>query len=408
MLRILAICFAAVANAEDFTGTPFRWPDMLKNGGRVVQVLTHESSGKPAEWNYPRWYAKYPMRFVEDIPVPPGKDVAGGELVVLEYDITQKMGLGSQDLMDKAKSMGALGSFMMDHFSPKHNELGLIAKDKTGNEVGRYVFSLWPIGNDEMVDLNRQLRQQPHEVNNSVVTKNRAVTSIELSKANTWWGLPQDTKQIHVSNLNKQGYDRVLQAVKEFSETHPYFNDYEITMPGGAVKMPAVTCNTLIEHVVKASTNQKAFDDGIGKMGYLALSVDKKKAAQFKAMGTQHLKEIMANKKNWRDHYNKDMYVVPAYYDEKGKPLAAGLKEVPEQWYVVWTNGVNWRQNYVKAEKFQLKSGIKAGSKIGLNMRQIDPGFEPVIESHQQPQKPVQQPQRKGKGKGKKNMLKQH
>jgi len=406
MLKTLAICLAVVAHAEDFTGQPFRWPDMLKNGGRVVQVLTHESTGKPAEWNYPKWYSKYPMRFVEEIPTPPGNEIAGGELVVLEYDITDKMGLGSDNLKNAAKSFGALGSMMMEHFSPKHNELGLIAKDKSGNEVGRYVFSLWPIGNDEVDDLSKDLRQRPRLFNNSVVTKNRAVTSIELSKANTWWGLPKDTKQIHVSNLNLQGYQRTIQAVKEYSEKHPYFNDYEVTMPDGKVKMPAVTCNSLIEYVIGAATNQKAFNDGLGKMGYLALSVDKKKSHDLHAVPTQHVRDLMNNHRVFGPHYNKDMYIVPAYYDERGEPLPTGTKEEPEQWYIVWSKGVNWRQNYVKAEKFQLRSGHKQGSQIGLNMRQIDPGFEPVIESHQEKAKP-QGGSKAGKGKkGKKNMLK--
>merc|ERR1719265_1661799 len=119
-----------------------------------------------------------------------------------------------------------------DKFSPKHNELGLIAKDKRGKELGRFVFSLWPVGNDEITDLNKDLRQRPRKFNEThLVTKNRAVTSIELSKANTWWGLPKDTKQVHLSNINRQGYHRVLSAVKEYAESHQYFNDYEITMP---------------------------------------------------------------------------------------------------------------------------------------------------------------------------------
>merc|ERR1719299_255712 len=108
------------------------------------------------------------------------------------------MGLGGDKLKNAAKNLGSLGDSMMSKFSPKHNELGLIAKDKTGKELGRYVFSLWPIGNDEIDDLSKDLRQRPRELNDTkLYTKNRAVVSAELSKANTWWGLPADTKQIH-------------------------------------------------------------------------------------------------------------------------------------------------------------------------------------------------------------------
>jgi hypothetical protein len=404
MLKVLALCLAAQAVAEDYTGTPFRWPDMLRNGGRIVQILDSENTPKPAEWNYPKWYKKYPMRFVQEIPTPPGPEVAGGELVILEYDITDKMGLGSDNLQKAANALGSLGSFMMNKFSPKHNELGLIAKDKSGKELGRYVFSLWPIGNDEIEDLSKDLRQRPREYNDTqLITKNRAVTSIELSKANTWWGLPSDTKQIHVSNLNRQGYFKALQSVKDFADNHQYFNDYEITFPDGKVAMPAVTCNSLIEHVVQVSTNQKAFDEGLGKMGYLALNVAKAKAAKFSSVPTKRVIDLMQNKKMIKDHYNKDMYIVPAYYDPSGKPLASGTSETPEQWYVVWTSGVNWRQNYMKAEKFQQKMGIKKGSDVGMNMRQLL-DYEPVVGEVEQP-KP--QAQVKGAGKkGKKNMLK--
>jgi hypothetical protein len=294
---------------------------------------------------------------------------------------------------------------MMNKFSPKHNELGLIAKDKTGKELGRYVFSLWPIGNDEIEDLSKDLRQRPRVHNQTqLITKNRAVTSVELSKANTWWGLPQDTKQIHVSNLNRQGYFRALQAVNDFAEKHQYFNDYEITYPDGKVAMPAVTCNSLIEEVVQVATNQKAFDEGLGKMGYLALNVAKSKASNFAPVPTKRVRELMERKQQFKDHYNKDMYIVPAYYDPAGKPLASGASETPEQWYVVWTSGVNWRQNYMKAEKFQQKVGVKKGSDVGMNMRQLL-DYEPVVGEEKQPET---KPQAKAKGAGKKgkNMLK--
>merc|ERR1719316_1274455 len=196
---------------------------------------------------------------------------------------------------------------------PKHNELGLIAKDTNGKELGRYLFSFWPIGNDEE---DKDPRQRPRvNKHNQLITKNRAVTSIELSKANTWWGLPKDTKQVHVSNLNRQGYFRALQAVKDYAEKHQYFNDYEITFPDGKVAMPAVTCNSLIEQVIQDATNQKAFDEGLGKMGYLALNVDKKKAAHFGSVPTKRVRELMSNHKFMKDHYNRDMYIVPAYYD---------------------------------------------------------------------------------------------
>merc|ERR1719316_1382066 len=171
---------------------------------------------------------------------------------------------------------------------PKHNELGLIAKDTNGKELGRYLFSFWPIGNDEE---DKDPRQRPRvNKHNQLITKNRAVTSVELSKANTWWGLPKDTKQIHVSNLNRQGFFKTIQAVQDYAENHQYFNDYEITLPDGKVKMPAVTSNSLIERVVEVASHQKAFEDGLGKMGYLALSVDKKKAKTFEIVPTQRVR----------------------------------------------------------------------------------------------------------------------
>ncbi len=58
---------------------------MLRNGGRIVQVLASETNPKPSKNHYPKWYNKYPLRFVEDIAVPPGEEVAGGEIVILEY-----------------------------------------------------------------------------------------------------------------------------------------------------------------------------------------------------------------------------------------------------------------------------------------------------------------------------------
>lgn len=394
MRSLLVLALAASAVAEDFTGTPFHWPDMLRNGGRVVQVLSSEKNTRPEKWNYPKWYAKYPMRFVEDVPTPPGGEIAGGELVILEYDISDKMGLGGDKLKEVSKNLGSLGDVMMSKLSPKHNELGLIAKDKTGKELGRYVFSLWPIGNDESVDLKRDLRQRPREFNDTLITKNRAVTSIELSKANTWWGLPKDTKQIHVSNLNRQGFFKTIQAVQDYAENHQYFNDYEITLPDGKVKMPAVTCNSLIERVVEVASHQKAFEDGLGKMGYLALSVDKKKAKTFEIVPTQRVRSLMANKKVFNDHYNKDMYIVPAYYDAQGNPRDSAHKETPEEWYVIWTSGVNWRQNYMRAEKFQQKVGIKQGSEVGLNMRQTDAIFD-----QPSPKEEVQKTAARGKSK---------
>merc|ERR1719316_2143345 len=110
---------------------------MLKDGGRIVQILNSGTNPKPVQWNYPNWYEKYPMRFVEEVPTPPGPEVAGGELVILEYDITDKMGLGSDNLKLAASAFGSVGSFLFNKYSPKHNELGLIAKDSSGKEVGR-------------------------------------------------------------------------------------------------------------------------------------------------------------------------------------------------------------------------------------------------------------------------------
>lgn len=199
---------------------------------------------------------------------------------------------------------------------------------------------------------------------------------VRVSKAYTWWGLPKNTKQIHLSNLNRQGFDRVIQAVKDYSENHPYFNDYEITLPDGKVKMPAVTGNSLIEYVVDQATHQRAFEDGLSKMGYLALNVDKRKAGKFNPVPTEHVLQLI-NHKAFKPHYNKDLYIVPAYYDATGNPLPAQTKsELPEQWYVVWTSGVNWRQNYMQAEKFQGTTGIKQGASAGMNMRQVDGPLE--------------------------------
>jgi len=370
MSTILILCFAAFANAEDFTGTPFHWPDMLRSGGRVVQILTDKSTPRPAAWNYPTWYSKYPMRFVEDIPIPPGGEVAGAELVVLEYDISDKMGHGMQELKDQSEQYGAAGKAWMEALSPKHNELGLIAKDKSGNEVGRFVFSLWPIGNDEVKDLNRDMRQRPRElmVNNvsTLAVKNRAVTSIELSKAYTWWGLPKDTKMIHVSNLNKQGFYRTLQAVKDFAKNHPYFNDFEVTDPDGTVKMPAVTCNSLIEYVTQIGSNQDAFKDGLAKMGYLQLNVKQSKKSSFKSYDTKYVRDLMRNRKLFNAHFNKDLFIIPAYYNQKGQMLEKGCKEDPEKWHVIWSAGdKTWRQNYAKAQTFQLRTVVKQGTAMG-------------------------------------------
>merc|ERR1719440_1570823 len=132
---------------------------MLRNGGRIVQVLTSDTNPRPSKVNYPKWYNKYPMRFVEDVPTPPGEEVAGGEIVVLEYDITDKMGYGFGSVKQVADNFGFLGQALKDKMSPKHNELGLIAKAADGRELGRYAFSLWPIGNDEFEDPTSDMRQ---------------------------------------------------------------------------------------------------------------------------------------------------------------------------------------------------------------------------------------------------------
>merc|ERR1719428_1278694 len=42
------------------------------------------------------------------------------------------------------------------------------------------------------------------------------------------------------------------------------------------------------------------------------------------------------------------------------------MKDDPDQWYVIWTSNVNWRQNYVKAEQFQTKFGFKSAQTEAL------------------------------------------
>merc|ERR1719482_2664165 len=136
--------------------------------------------------------------------------------------------------------------------------------------------------------------------------------------------------------------------------------------------MPAVTGNSLIEYVVEEATNQKVFQDGLSKMGYLSLSVHPQKAKKFKPVPKEHVVQLINNKNIFAPHYGKDLFIVPAYYDAAGKPLHAAGTETPEQWYVIWTSGVNWRQNYMQASKFQDKNGFKEGAAIGLNMLQVD------------------------------------
>jgi hypothetical protein len=70
----------------------------------------------------------------------------------------------------------------------------------------------------------------------------------------------------------------------------------------------------------------------------------------------------MSNKKLFGAHYNKDMYIVPAYYDKAGNPRPGMMRDDPEEWYVVWTSNVNWRQNYLKADKFQTRFGFKSAT----------------------------------------------
>merc|ERR1719181_1047531 len=68
----------------------------------------------------------------------------------------------------------------------------------------------------------------------------------------------------------------------------------------------------------------------------------------------------MANHKLFNAHYNKDMYIVPAYYDKHGNPRPGMLRDDPEEWYVVWTSDIAWRHNYLKAETFQTTYGFKS------------------------------------------------
>jgi len=238
----------------------------------------------------------------------PAGDLAAGQLVILENTKD-----GSQ------------------------NDMGLIATDKAGKELGRYILSFWAVGHDDK------------DVKDVLNAKNRAVVAIDLSNANTW-EVSKDTKEIHVSNLNRQGVLNVLEAVQDFGEDYQYFNEYEIKMPDGTMKMPAITSNSLVEFIVDVATSEKAFEDGVAKMSFLQLHVDAKTAKQLEPVSALQVKELMASK-TFNSHYNKDLFLVPAVYDAKGKAL-----KTPDQWYVVQTSGVGVRDNSKQASLVQQKA----------------------------------------------------
>merc|ERR1719263_1470208 len=112
----------------------------------------------------------------------------------------------------------------------------------------------------------------------------------------------------------------------------------------------------MVEHVVKEATGNKVFDQGMAKIGYLNLHLKANKPLK-KTVPTSAIRGLMANKKSFNDHYNTDMYIVPAYYTSDGTPRPGMMKDDPEEWYVIWTSDVNWRQNYMKADRFQTKFG---------------------------------------------------
>jgi len=353
MMKLLVLTLAASAMAEDFTDTPFHWPDMLRNGNRVTQILASEKNPRPSADVYPKWYNKNSLRFVEVPPVPPGEEVAGGELVVLEYD---DVNAEQMPVKQAAMRHGLMGlSVGADRVKTKQNQLGLIAKAADGKELGRYALSLWPIGNDEIVDKDDH-RQKPRIINGALVALNRAVVAVQLSKANAWMGLPKDTKQIHVANLNLKEYDRAMEAIKEFSDQAQYFNDFQV-----ADAMPAVTTDKLLEAVVKAVSSKSVFAEGLAKVGYLNLVEEKTKPLK-KPVSASQIKGLMANKKQFDTHYNRDMFIVPAYYDKDGQPRPSMMTDTPDEWYVIWTEKATWLQNYLKAEQLQLRQGVTSAT----------------------------------------------
>merc|ERR1719272_16098 len=88
----------------------------------------------------------------------------------------------------------------------------------------------------------------------------------------------------------------------------------------------------------------------------------------------------MANKKSFNEHYNKDMYIVPAYYDGDGNPRPNMMREDPQEWYVVWTSAVDWRQNYLKADKYQTMYGFKtATSEAWLGSKSFEHSEQKIV-----------------------------
>merc|ERR1712224_757227 len=117
----------------------------------------------------------------------------------------------------------------------------------------------------------------------------------------------------------------------------------------------------MVEHVVSRATGNKVFDQGMAKIGYLNLHATDKKPLK-KTVSTKIVRGLMANHKIFNEHYNKDMYIVPAYYDKAGNPRPGMMKDDPEEWYIVWTSNVNRRQNYLKADRFQTRFGFKSAT----------------------------------------------
>jgi len=306
MLKFLVLILPALCAAEDVTGSAYEWPDHPQ-GKNVLQILTSEKNAKPSASMYPKWYDSHSLRFVNKIPTH-GEELAGGQLFVLEAE--------------------------NDDADP---DLGMIATDKAGKELGRYIISFWGVG-----DIDRDSKDDLNP-------KNRAVVAIDLSNANEW-EVSKDREQNHISNLNRQGFLNVLQACEDFADTYQFFNEYEITMPDGTVKQPAVTGDSLVEMILDGATHQKAFEEGVVKMSFLALNA---KVDKLEPVSALQVKDLMASK-TFASHYKKDLFLVPAYYDAKGMPLTKS--ETPEQWYVVQTAGVSKRDNKKAVSLFQKKA----------------------------------------------------
>jgi len=304
----LVLILPALCSAGDVTGSAYEWPDHPQ-GKNVIQILTSEKNAKPSASNYPKWYDSHEVRFVNKIPTH-GEELAGGQLFVLEPT---------------------------DPDVEADPDLGLIATDKAGKELGRYVISFWGIG-----DIDRDSKEPLNP-------KNRAVVAIDLSNANEW-EVSKTREMNHITNLNRQGFLNVLQSCEDFADTYQFFNEYEVIMRDGEIKQPSVSGDSLVDMIVDHATHQNAFEEGVVKMSFLALHA---KVDKLEPVSALQVKDLMASK-TFASHYKKDLFLVPAYYDAKGMPLTKS--ETPDQWYVVQTSGVSKRDNKKAVSLFQKKA----------------------------------------------------